>query len=209
MIQHGDSLMISTTPPNKKMESPDKSKKFSPGDFESESVSFTDYIFRILYKFAYKGHLLMNYFLRPKTQGAYAAVWQEDRILLIRNSYKSVYTIPCGGIGRRERPVDAASRELTEEVSLEFPIEAFNQVFETVNYTEFKHDHIVLFDVKAKAPQSPLPDGREVVWAGFRSVDDALEMPLFPPVREYLLKKRLLTTYAHPIQRLKIDVLEH
>jgi hypothetical protein len=32
-------------------------------------------------------------------------------------------------------------------------------------------------------------DGREVVWAGLRDAQQALDMPLFPPVKEYLLAR--------------------
>jgi 8-oxo-dGTP diphosphatase len=189
MIQHGDLLMHSNSQSKSRIESSGRSKSFSTGDYESNSTSVFDYILRALYKIAYKGHLVVNYFLRSKTQGAYVAIWHEGRILLIRNSYKSAYTLPCGGIDRGEAPVEAASRELFEEVGLDFSIEAFNQVFETINQTEFKKDHIFLFEVNLKALPSPQPDGREVIWAGFRTLEDALEMPLFPPVRNYLLKK--------------------
>jgi len=149
---------------------------------------FFDHAFRALYKVAYRGHLVACFFLRPKTQGAYVAVWHDDKILLIRNSYKSAYTLPCGGIERKESPVDAAKRELLEEVGLDLPINAFRRVYETVNRTEFKLDHIFLYEVRLVTLPSPKPDGREVVWAEFRRVSDALDMPLFPPVRDYLLQ---------------------
>jgi 8-oxo-dGTP diphosphatase len=170
----------------------DKSKSFSTGDYETKSTSVFDYILRALYKIAYRGHLVANYFLRSETQGAYVAIWHEGQILLIRNSYKSTYTIPCGGIDRGETPVEAASRELFEEVGLDFSTEAFSQVFETINHTEFKKDHIFLFEVNLEALPIPQPDGREVIWAGFRTLEDALKISLFPPVRDYLLQKRML-----------------
>ncbi len=155
-----------------------------------ESGTLLDKAFRVLYRIAYRGHLLVNYFLRPKTRGAYVAVWHDDKILLIRNSYKSVHTLPCGGVKRGEAIVSAARRELLEEVGLDLPVDAFRQVFQRVNYTEFKMDHIFLFEVQLEFPQEIKPDGREVVWAGFRGRNDALDMTLFPPVRDYLLQQQ-------------------
>jgi len=147
-----------------------------------------DRVIRLLYKAAYQSLLFVNFFLRPKTQGAYVAVWHNDQILLIRNSYKSTYTLPCGGIERGETPREAARRELEEEVGLILPANAFQRVYETINQTEFKQDHIILYEVRLSTPPRPKPDGREVVWAGFRQPDDALNLPLFPPVLNYLMQ---------------------
>ncbi len=150
---------------------------------------FSDRVIRNLYRIAYRGHMVVNFVLRPRTQGAYVAVWRDGKLLLIRNSYKTTYTLPCGGIGAGEEALDAARRELREEVGLELPAAAFQRAFETVNGTEFKRDHIVLFEVRPETPPVLVPDGREVVWAGYRTPADALELPLFPPVREYLLQR--------------------
>ncbi|MCP4077412.1 MAG: NUDIX domain-containing protein [Gammaproteobacteria bacterium] len=159
---------------------------WSVEDFPLESDTLLDKAFRILYRIAYQGHLAVNFFLRPKTRGAYIAVWLDGKILLIRNSYKSVFTLPCGGIGRGESVVDAARRELLEEVGLDLPVAAFRQVFQKINHTEYKQDHISLFEVQLEVLPRLRPDGREVVWIGFRGSMEALDMPLFPPVRDYL-----------------------
>lgn len=150
--------------------------------------NFSDQIIQSLYKVAYSGHLAINFFLRPQTKGAYVAVWQDEKVLLIRNSYKPAYTLPCGGIEKGETPKDAARRELMEEVGLNLPIDVFLRIYETINYTEFKQDHITLYEVQLTDPLTPKPDGREVIWAGYRELEDALKMPLFPPVRDYLLQ---------------------
>jgi len=152
-----------------------------------------DRVIRSLYKAAYQSHLFVNFFLRPKAQGAYVAVWHDNQVLLIRNSYKSAYTLPCGGIERGETPREAACRELKEEVGLNLPINAFQRVYETINLTEFKQDHIILYEVRLSTPPRPKPDGREVIWAGLRQPDEALNMPLFPPVLDYLLQYRANT----------------
>ncbi|MCP4490175.1 MAG: NUDIX hydrolase [Gammaproteobacteria bacterium] len=162
-------------------------------NFLLESDSLIDQTFRVLYRVAYQCHLIVNFVLRPKTQGAYVAVWQNGKVLMIRNSYKSVYTLPCGGVGRRETVVDAARRELFEEVDLDLPVVVFQKVFEVVNYTEFKIDQITLFEVHLDEVPKLRADGREVVWLGFRSLSDALKLPLFPAVHDYLLQQKRVT----------------
>ncbi len=162
-------------------------------DFLLEADSLIDKSYRVLYRVAYQCHLMVNFVLRPKTLGAYVAVWQDNKVLLIRNSYKSVYTLPCGGVERKETVVNAARRELLEEVELDLPVAAFKKVFDVVNYTEFKKDQISLFEVHLDEVPKLTADGREVIWLGFRSLSDALELPLFPAVRDYLLQQKRAT----------------
>lgn len=159
-------------------------------EYSLVSGTLLDKIIRITYRVAYLGHLAVNFFYRPKTRGAYVALWLEGKILLIRNSYKSVYTLPCGGIERGETPVEAAHRELLEEVGLDVPIKNFQPVCQLVNHTEFKHDHIFMFEIQLKTPPRLKVDGREVVWLGFRDLKSALTMPVFPPVQDYLLQQQ-------------------
>ena len=162
-------------------------------EYSLVSGTLLDKFIRIIYRVAYLGHLAFNFFYRPKTQGAYAALWLDGKILLIRNSYKSVYTLPCGGIERGETPVEAAHRELLEEVGLDVPIENFQPVCQLVNHTEFKRDHIFLFEVQLKVSPRLKADGREVVWLGFRDLKSALTLPVFPPVRDYLLQQQFVS----------------
>jgi len=148
--------------------------------------NFADHAMRMIYKIAYGGHLVMSFFLRPTVYGAYVAVWQDQKILLIRNSYKALVTLPCGGIDKGETSLMAAKRELMEEVGLDLPYDSFKKVRETVSWSEFKKDYIVIYEVHLTSLMAVKLDGREVIWAGLKERQEALAMPLVPVVREYL-----------------------
>lgn len=159
-----------------------------PQDWIAEQ-KLTDLLVKMAFKVAYEAHRLACFFLRPKVHGAYVAVWHQQKILLIRNSYKTAFTLPCGGIKKNETSEEAAKRELQEEVGLDLPLRDFNKAYETVSRCEFKEDHIVFYEVYLTQSMSIELDGREVVWAGLRDAQQALDMPLFPPVKEYLLAR--------------------
>lgn len=150
--------------------------------------SALDHLIRAAYWIAYRAEMALNVLRRPRTQGAYVALWRNGAVLLIRNSYKTPYTLPCGKVKANEQPLDAARRELREEVGLALPPEALRKTFETLNRSEFKEDRIHVFEARLDTQPKLLLDGREVTWAGFRSPSAALAMPLFAPVREYLLQ---------------------
>jgi N-acetylglucosaminyldiphosphoundecaprenol N-acetyl-beta-D-mannosaminyltransferase len=140
-----------------------------------------------IYRLGYQAQLALHYVTRPRIDGAYAAIWRDGAVLLIRNSYKPFYTLPCGKIDQTETPLQAARRELREEVALQLPETAFRQAFSTINHSEYKQDHVHVFEARPEGPLTIQPDGLEVIWAGFRRPGDALDLPLFPPVRDYLL----------------------
>ncbi|MCF8003310.1 MAG: NUDIX hydrolase [Chromatiaceae bacterium] len=146
----------------------------------------SDRLIRRLLWLAYRLDLLRAYLLRPCTAGAYVALWYRDQILLILNSYKSVYTLPCGKIERGESAREAAARELREEVGILVELDALCPSFTTVNRSEFKQDAIQVFDLRLDELPVLRLDGREVSWAGFRTAEQAQMLPLHPPVADYL-----------------------
>jgi 8-oxo-dGTP pyrophosphatase MutT (NUDIX family) len=145
-----------------------------------------DLLIRGIYWLAFRAELAVNFFLRPRASGAYVAVWLDGRILLIRNSYKGVYTMPAGKIERGEVAIHAARRELWEEVGIDVPVEALRETFEVLNRSEYKRDRVRVFDVRLEQPPEIRLDGREVVWAGYREPGAALELPLHPAVAAYI-----------------------
>jgi len=122
----------------------------------------------------------------PTLEGVYVAVWHRERVLLIRNSYRQVFSFPSGRRGRGEPPVQAAVRELHEEVGLAVAPEALAFVEELVLEARLVTDHVHVFELRLDDEPRLAIDEREVVWAGFEPPERARERPLLPVVRRYL-----------------------
>ncbi len=146
----------------------------------------TDRLFRALYRVGYRVYLGFCYFFRPASRGVYIAVWHQGAVLLIKNSYRSFFTIPGGGLRGKESVAGAAARELYEEVGIRVEPGRFHLVglFRT-NY-EFTRDTVSLFEVNLSDRPEVAVDRREVVWAEFKKPGQALQRPLFPVVKQYL-----------------------
>ena len=135
---------------------------------------------------AYRMQLVAWFVLRPQRRGAFVAVWHRGRVLAIRNSYRSGLALPAGGIRRGEAPLDAALRELREEVGISLLPDALRFAGEITSRYEFKRDRCTFFEVELADLPLVRPDQREVVWADFVEAGEALRGPLVPPVRAYL-----------------------
>lgn len=88
-------------------------------------------------------HLVLKAFWfvwRPKTFGAHAiALTPENRIILVKLRYAPGWRVPGGGRAEGEPPIDAALRELREEIGLVSHGEAkLARDFEEA--TDFKRD---------------------------------------------------------------------
>lgn len=154
----------------------------------SSNPGVIDYCLRTIYWVLYSLHLGWNFLRNPSTEGAYVAVWFDNEVLVIRNSYKKTLTLPCGGIKKEESIVAAAVRELFEETGIDVDEDQLKYNCMLTNNSEFKNDQIHVFDLITDSVPAVVLDGREVVSAEFLSIQAALAKPLFPPVREYLRK---------------------
>jgi 8-oxo-dGTP diphosphatase len=151
--------------------------------------SAVDRLWRFALCVAYRLMLAGWYVFRPKRQGVFVGVWHQGEVLVIRNSYRSWYALPAGGLRRGEKPEHAALRELREEVGITAKPEVLCFVGDILTTFEFKRDRCSFFEVELDAPPDVRVDGREVVWAGFLTPAEALEQRLAPPVREYLHRR--------------------
>lgn len=149
-----------------------------------------DLVWRACLRVGYQLLRLWWFFRRPVSRGAFVAVWCDNSLLLIENSYRPEQTIPSGGIGRRESPRQAARRELLEEVGITAAPE--DLVFAgkvVVNDRHNKKDHAYVFELHLDREPPLTPDRREVIQAEFCRAEDLSRRPLSPQVRAYLAER--------------------
>lgn len=123
-------------------------------------------------------HLMLRaswFIRRPKTYGAHAiALTPEGKIILVKLRYAPGWRVPGGGRGKNEDPVEAALRELREEIGMVSHGEA-RLVCDIEESTDFKCDttsQVIVRDVRYRprrwsweveqireADPNALPDG--------------------------------------------------
>jgi 8-oxo-dGTP pyrophosphatase MutT (NUDIX family) len=149
-------------------------------------LSAFDATIRGAMRVAYRLQLAWWYVRRPSIQGAYIAVWHDGRLLVIRNSYRKRDSLPAGGLQRGETPLDAAVRELGEEVGIAASPGQLAYHGEILTDSQFAKDHAHFFELHCTAEPEVRIDRREVVWAGFVRPEEALARGVVRSVRVYL-----------------------
>ena len=129
----------------------------------------------ILLTIAYRLALIYWRLVRPNTFGAFVAVWHNEQILTIKNSYKPQWTFPGGGVKSTESPIQAATRELLEEVGIEVDSTSLSRVEQFICRSEFKKDHATAFEVNLDTEPNLKIDGFEVVKAKFISLQELIQ----------------------------------
>lgn len=145
-----------------------------------------DALWRGVYRVGFRVQKLWWRLRRPRLTGSYVAVWREGRVLCIRNSYRRLLSLPAGGLARGERPLEAALRELEEEVAICAEAEELRYVGEIVSHVGHAEDHAHFFELHRQGALDYEVDRREVVWAEFLAPGEALERGVVDVVRQYL-----------------------
>jgi ADP-ribose pyrophosphatase YjhB (NUDIX family) len=109
--------------------------------------------------------------VQPTTVGVKAIVVDPaGRVLLVKPRYQRLWTLPGGGVHKRETPEDAAARELREETGIRVDADDLVLVGVLSNVTEGKSDYIVMFALTLPGAVDPIP-GIEIETAGFYAQD--------------------------------------
>ncbi len=152
-------------------------------------MAVLDPMFRIAYRVAYQLMRAYWHAVHPETHGALVAIWCGGKILLVRNSYVRYFSLPGGYVRSRESGRSAAARELEEEIELVVDETELIPVLDKVWNWEGKRDHVELFQLELSVEPVVSVDNREVVAARFYEAEEALELDLFPAIREHILAR--------------------
>ena len=156
-------------------------------------LNFYDQLAQLAYKLAYRVIVCIWFFTRPTVSGVYVAVWHHDRILIIKNSYKKKFTLPCGRLKKREEKRAAAVRELHEEVNIQVDGSQLSYAGSYIGRYKYVTDIGDFFEIRMSERPTVRVDNREVIWARFMSIKESLQLPLNPAVRSYLSRPASLS----------------
>ena len=145
---------------------------------------------RVFYRAAYLAARVWWFVRRPQTSGSLVALWCDERLLLVRTSYRPLYSLPGGFKKPRETSLAAAERELLEELGITITTGLREAWHGTVTF-EHRIDTVTIWEASVDAVPSIRVDGLEVVWAGWKTADEALALPLLPSIEQYLTSRRL------------------
>ena len=143
-----------------------------------------DRLHRLALRLAWLGLRAYWWLFRPEVHGAAVLVRVDDRLLLVRNSYRRAWTIPGGRLARGESPRDAAARELWEETGIQVEAAALVAAGRVVCTALGSRDHVSFFELRLPAEPGVRVDGREVVEARFEPEGDVVRRDLWPALRQ-------------------------
>jgi ADP-ribose pyrophosphatase YjhB (NUDIX family) len=148
-------------------------------------------LFRLGYRSLYRAARAWWFIRRPRTSGAVVALWSGGRVLLLRTSYRPHYSLPGGFVKASETPAQGAARELFEELQIDVRPSELRAAWRGTAQFENREDSISVFEYDLDRTLTLEPNGREVVWIGWRTPAEALDLLLLPHVREYLAARRV------------------
>ncbi|MCL6699839.1 NUDIX domain-containing protein [Sphingomonas sp. NSE70-1] len=140
-----------------------------------------------LIQLAYRAHKTFWKLFRPRTRGVKVMLFNDGgEVLLIRNSYGSsdLFVLPGGGVRPWENPIDAARREIREELGV--VAEALAPVSTHFTSAEGKRDTIFMFE--GNLMEVPQPDRIEVAEARFFALN-ALPEQISPATTRRLAER--------------------
>jgi 8-oxo-dGTP pyrophosphatase MutT (NUDIX family) len=115
-----------------------------------------------LYRIAYQLARVYWFVVGPTKRGVKCVITRGDEVLLVRHTYadRRAWELPGGSIKRGEAPLDAARREIMEELSL--PIEDWDALGDFFAKYEHRKDTMFCFHAVVGDEASPVADRIEI-----------------------------------------------
>ncbi len=135
-------------------------------------------LLRLGYRTAYLGLRVWWFLARPPAVGVKCLLFDGDRVLLVRHTYgPSRWEVPGGSIKRGEAPLQAARREVAEELGLD--IDGWRELGVVSGPNAHRYETLHCYAAEVHSPQLTLARGEiaEARWF------PRAELP--PKVRRY------------------------
>jgi 8-oxo-dGTP pyrophosphatase MutT (NUDIX family) len=149
-------------------------------------MSFSDWAYRAAYYYGYRAARLLWRFTKPRHRGAIVMLWHDKRVLLVRTSYQDFWAAPGGGMKAHEAPVQAAIREASEEIGLQFTPEQLRRALAVEHFWDNRHNKVQVFEVEVSDAPKIRIDNREIIEARFFTSAEARSLKLPKPLYNYL-----------------------
>lgn len=137
-----------------------------------------DAIYRKGYQLAYGGWQLFLRVSKIRTTGTQVMITCGDRVLLVRCSYRPIFSLPGGYLSGSENFVTAACREVREETGIQLSPLQLNDPQLLEHTCSGRVSRNMIFRCELDQLPELTIDHREVIFAGFVSIRKALTMRL-------------------------------
>jgi 8-oxo-dGTP pyrophosphatase MutT (NUDIX family) len=115
------------------------------------------------------------------------AIFVGPDLLLVRQSYRTGWHLPGGGVKPGETPEAAARRELVEEIGLEVP--ALMPAGFACGRWDGRRDRVHFFELTLTQPPALRLDNREIVAARLATPNELAQMTFEGPLAAYLARR--------------------
>ncbi|MDJ0786053.1 MAG: NUDIX hydrolase [Myxococcota bacterium] len=153
-----------------------------------------DALYRTAYRLAWWLGQRIFRFYHPHVDGVAVLVWHDERLLLVRNSYRETWGPPGGLRRRRADARSEALRELREEVGFEPVADSLRDAGMLEVEHSYVCDHVRFFELRVEEEPELVIDNREVVEARFCDEATLGRLPLWKPLRVYLDRDEALAS---------------
>jgi len=148
-------------------------------------------VIRTGYKIAYIGWSCFKFIFIRKTFGAQVVVWNNEKMLLVKSSYRNNFSFPGGYLKKNEPSIFGALRELQEETGLQLQKEqlCFYQLFKESCQNTDVNNFIYEAFLDSDLQKNITVDGQEIIEANFFKMNEVSSLPLDSNVLQYLANK--------------------